>query len=348
MQTRAYAAVAPDRPLEPATLVRRETGPHDILIEITYAGICHSDIHTVRGEWGQVSYPLTPGHEIVGTITAIGSNVSRHQVGDVVGVGCMVNSCRTCPSCQIGQEQYCSNVVWTYGATDHDSTMTQGGYSRHIVVNEDFVLAIPAALQGPDKLAAATPLLCAGITLYSPMRYWNVGPGTNVAIVGMGGLGHVGVLLASAMGAHVTVLSHSHAKYDDSVMFGAHRFAATSDPETLPKLEQEFDVILNTVSTSLDLGAYLVTLRPNGVFVELGLPSQPLTIPAGSLTSGRKAVAGSCIGSIAETQTMLNFCADHNIAAEVELIEAGHINATYQRVVNSQVRYRAVIDASTF
>lgn len=348
MQTRAYAATASDAPLAPATLERREPGPHDVLIEITYAGICHSDIHTVRGEWGQVDYPLTPGHEIIGTVTQVGEQVSRYHVGDVVGVGCMVNSCRMCPSCQIGQEQYCTSVVWTYGSTDRDDTMTQGGYSRHVVVNEDFVVSIPAALHSPDLLPAATPLLCAGITLYSPMRYWNVGPGTNVAIVGMGGLGHVGVRIASAMGAHVTVLSHSHDKYDDAVTFGAHRFAATSDPETLPKLQQEFDIILNTVSAALDLSAYLATLRPNGVFVELGLPQQPLNIPAFSLTGGRKAVAGSGIGSIAETQQMLDFCAHHGITAQIELITAEQINDTYERVINSTVRYRAVIDATTF
>lgn len=344
MQTPAYAATAPDAPLSPTTLERREPGPHDVVIEIAFAGICHSDIHTVRGEWGQVRYPLAPGHEIIGTVTAVGDQVSRHQVGDTVGVGCMVNACRTCASCQAGQEQHCTDVVWTYGSIDRDGSMTQGGYSKHVVVNEDFTVSIP---EGMD-LASTTPLLCAGITLYSPLRYWQAGPGTNVAIIGMGGLGHVGVKIAAAMGAHVSVLSHSMSKYDDAITFGAHRFEATADPETLPKLEREFDLMLNTVSANLDLAAYMATLKPNGVFVELGLPSQPLSIPAFAVTGGRKALAGSNIGSIAQTQDMLNFCAQHGIGAQIELIEASAINDTYERVINSQVRYRAVIDASTF
>ncbi|GAA2677649.1 NAD(P)-dependent alcohol dehydrogenase [Actinosynnema pretiosum subsp. pretiosum] len=315
-----------------------------MLIDIKYCGICHSDIHTVRGEWGGIEYPLAPGHEIAGVVTEVGSEVTKHAVGDRVGVGCMVNSCRECVNCLKGDEQYCvQGNIGTYGATDRDGTTTQGGYTSAVVVDEDFVLRIP---EGVD-LAAAAPLLCAGITTYSPLRHWGVGEGKKVAVVGLGGLGHMGVKLAHAMGAEVTVLSQSLKKQEDGLRLGADHYYATSDPETFEKLAGEFDLVLNTVSAKIDVSSYLRLLAVGGALVNVGAPPEPLEVNVFALLGNRSSFAGSMIGGIAETQEMLDFCAERGIGAEVEVIPASKINEAYERVMNSDVRYRFVIDNST-
>ncbi|MBM2614149.1 NAD(P)-dependent alcohol dehydrogenase [Actinoplanes sp. LDG1-06] len=340
----AIAATSATAPLVRTTVERRDVGPRDVLIEIRYAGICHSDIHTVRGEWGEVAYPLTVGHEIVGQVTEVGSEVTRHAVGDRVGVGCMVNSCRECENCRAGQEQYCLNGnTGTYAAVDRDGTITQGGYSTHVVVDEDFVLRVPESI----PYEAAAPLLCAGITTYSPLAYWNAGPGRKVAVVGMGGLGHMAVKIAAAMGAEVTVLSQTLGKKDDGLAFGATDYHATSDPATFEALKHTFDLIVNTVSAPIDMAAYLGLLRLNGTLVSVGAPPQPLEVPVFALFANRLSFAGSGIGSIAETQEMLDFCAERGIAPQVEVIGADAVNDAYERVLNSDVRYRFVIDVNT-
>ncbi|WP_433606247.1 NAD(P)-dependent alcohol dehydrogenase [Dactylosporangium sp. CA-139114] len=340
----AIAATSATDPLVRTTIERRDLGPRDVLIEIRYAGICHSDIHTVRGEWGTVPYPLTVGHEIVGRVAEVGAEVSRHAVGDRVGVGCMVNSCRECENCRDGQEQYClKGNVGTYGSIDRDGTVTQGGYSTHVVVDEDFVLRVPEAI----PYEAAAPLLCAGITTYSPLAHWNAGPGTKVAVVGLGGLGHMAVKIAVAMGAEVTVLSQTLGKKDDGLSFGAGDYQATSDPATFEALKNRFDLIINTVSAPIDMAAYLGLLRLNGTLVSVGAPPQPLEVPVFALFSNRRTFAGSSIGGIAETQEMLDFCAERGIAPEVEVIGADAVNEAYERVLASDVRYRFVIDVDT-
>ncbi|WP_136040914.1 MULTISPECIES: NAD(P)-dependent alcohol dehydrogenase [unclassified Microbacterium] len=341
----AYAAPREAAPLEKTVIERRELGPLDVLIDIAYAGICHSDIHTVRGDWGPQRYPLAPGHEITGTVAAVGEAVTRHAVGDRVGVGCLVNSCGECRNCLRGEEQYCTEgAVQTYGSTDRDGTVTQGGYSEQVVVTEAFVLRIPDAL----PLDAAAPLLCAGITTYSPLRHWNVGPGTRVAVVGLGGLGHMGVQIAHALGAEVTVLSQTLSKKDDGLRLGADHYRATSDPTTFRELRSSFDVILNTVSAVIDVRSYLSLLDVGGALVCVGAPAEPLSVGVMSLIGGRRSLAGSNIGGIGETQEMLDFCAEHGLAAEIEVIPASEINAAYERVLASDVRYRFVIDAATF
>ncbi|MCN0152010.1 NAD(P)-dependent alcohol dehydrogenase [Salinispora arenicola] len=326
------------------TIQRREVGPRDVLIDISYCGICHTDIHTVRGEWGERSYPIVPGHEIIGVVAAIGTDVTKHQVGDVVGVGCMVNSCRECVSCQAGEEQYCAKgVIGTYAAVDVDGTATQGGYASRIVVTEDFVLRIP---DGLDR-AAAAPLVCAGITMYSPLRRWGAGPGKKVAIIGLGGVGHVGVKLAAAMGAEVIVLSQTLKKREDGLKLGATGYFATNDPDTFTTLAGTFDLILNTVSARVDMDAYLSLLGTGGTLVSVGIPPEQLALHTFSLVMGRKTLAGSLFGGIAETQEMLDFCAQHNITADIETIPAREINKAYERVLASDVRYRFVIDVAT-
>ncbi len=341
----AFTATSADAPLTKTTIERRPLGPRDVLIEIEFAGICHSDIHVARNEWGGTKYPVVPGHEIVGRVAAIGTDVTKHVVGDRVGVGCFVDSCGECDPCGAGFEQHCVNrVTATYNSVGSDGQVTQGGYSTHIVVTEHFVLRIPDGLDP----AAATPLLCAGITLYSPLKRWKAGPGTRVAIIGMGGLGHVGVKIAAALGAEVTVLSHSLAKKDDGLRFGAVDYRATTDQEIFRELRGKFDLILNTVSVNLDLDRYLSLLSLHGVLVELGLPENPLSLRAFSLGNNDRAIAGSNVGGIASTQEMLDFCAANEIAAEIELISADRINEAYERVVASDVRYRFVIDAATF
>ncbi|MGP5727290.1 NAD(P)-dependent alcohol dehydrogenase [Arthrobacter rhombi] len=340
----AYAAPAANEPLIPTTLQRRDVGVNDVLIDIKYAGICHSDIHTVQGDWGDQHYPLTPGHEIVGYVSEVGSQVTNHQVGDQVGVGCLVNSCRDCENCRKGEEQFCTGGnVGTYGAVDRDGSITQGGYSTAVVVDADFVLRIPEALD----FAAAAPLLCAGITTYSPLRRWNVGPGSRVAVVGMGGLGHVGVQIAHALGAEVTVLSQTLSKQEDGKRFGADHYYATSDPETFTQLAGSFDFILNTVSAEIELDAYLSLLALDGTLTNVGAPPVPLSLNVFSLIGARRSFAGSLIGGIRETQEMLDFCAEHGVEAATELIGAEQINEAYERVQSSKVRYRAVIDTST-
>jgi len=340
---RAWGATSAADPLVPLVIERRELGPRDIRIAIRYAGICHSDIHTVRGEWREQPYPLVPGHEIVGEVEAVGAEVTRHAVGDRVGVGCMVNSCRECDRCLAGLEQYCANgATYTYGGTDRDGTITQGGYSTHVVVDEDFVLRVPESI--PYERAA--PLLCAGITLYSPLRHWGAGPGRRVAIVGMGGLGHMGVKLAAAMGAEVSVLSHTLSKQADGLAFGASAYYATSDPATFEALRNRFDLVISTISAPFDVSAYLGVVALGGSLVTVGLPPEPLSVGAFALTNW-KSFAGSSIGGIAETQELLDFCAEHDIAPEVELIPISAVNEAYERVLASDVRYRFVIDIST-
>lgn len=340
----AYAAPSATEPLVPITIERRDLGPKDVLIEIRYAGICHSDIHTVRGEWGEIHYPQVVGHEIVGVVAEVGSEVTLHQLGDRVGVGCMVNSCRECENCLSGDDNYCLNGnTGTYASRDKDGTVTQGGYSTHIVVVEDFVLRVPESI----PYEAAAPLLCAGITTYSPLVHWNAGPGKKVAVVGMGGLGHVAVQIAHAMGAEVTVLSQTLSKQDDGLRLGADHYFATSDAATFRELRNSFDLIINTVSAVIDMDAYLKLLRLNGTFVSVGAPPEPLPVKVFSLFDNRRSFAGSGIGSIRETQEMLDFCAEHGIASEVEVIAASEINEAYERVLKSDVRYRFVIDIDT-
>jgi uncharacterized zinc-type alcohol dehydrogenase-like protein len=340
----AYAAPSATEPLVPTTVQRRDVGPKDVLIEIRYAGICHSDIHTVRGEWGQVAYPLTVGHEIVGVVTEVGAGVSKHAVGDRVGVGCMVNSCRECANCLAGEEQYCLNGnVGTYASVDRDGTVTQGGYSTHVVVDEDFVLRVPESI----PYEAAAPLLCAGITTYSPLRHWKAGPGSKVAVVGLGGLGHMAVKLAHAMGAEVTVLSQSLKKQEDGLRLGADHYYATSDPATFTELKNGFDLIINTVSAVVDLDAYVGLLGLDGTMVNVGAPPQALPIHVFTLFNNRRSFAGSSIGGIRETQEMLDFCAEHGVACDVEIIAADQVNEAYERVLASDVRYRFVIDINT-
>ncbi|GAA0274766.1 NAD(P)-dependent alcohol dehydrogenase [Cryptosporangium japonicum] len=315
-----------------------------MLIEIRYAGICHSDIHTVRSEWGPVAYPLTVGHEIVGRVAEVGPDVTRHAVGERVGVGCMVNSCRECEACRDGQEQYCTGGnTMTYAGVDRDGTVTQGGYSTHVVVDEDFVLRVPEAI----PYEAAAPLLCAGITTYSPLRHWKAGPGSKVAVVGLGGLGHMAVKIAAALGAEVTVLSQTLNKKDDGLAFGAEHYYATGDKATFQALQNTFDLIINTVSAPIKMSSYLRLLRLDGVFVTVGAPPQPLEVPAFALINSRRSFAGSNIGGIAETQEMLDFCAERGIAPEVEVIGADAVNEAYERVLASDVRYRFVIDVDT-
>ncbi|MGK2903411.1 MAG: NAD(P)-dependent alcohol dehydrogenase [Mycobacterium sp.] len=342
----AYAAESATAPLRKTTIERRDVGPHDVAFDIKFAGICHSDIHTVKGEWGEPNYPVVVGHEIAGIVTEVGSEVTKHQIGDHVGVGCFVDSCRECDSCKEGLEQYCTGpggMIGTYNATGKDGTPTYGGYSTAIVVDENYVLRIPDSI----PLDKAAPLLCAGITLYSPLRHWNAGPGKEVAVIGLGGLGHMGVKIAHAMGAHVTVLSQSLKKMEDGLRLGANEYYATSDPDTFTKLANRFDLILNTVSANLDMGDYLGLLSRDGTLVELGAPEQPLTVPFFPLGGLRRSLAGSMIGGIAETQEMLDFCAEHDVTPEIEVIEAPYVNEAYERVLASDVRYRFVIDTST-
>ncbi|MCM3503613.1 NAD(P)-dependent alcohol dehydrogenase [Curtobacterium sp. ODYSSEY 48 V2] len=341
----AYAAPSATEPLVKTTITRRDVGPDDVMIDIAYAGICHSDIHTVRGEWGPIQYPQVVGHEIVGHVTEVGANVTKHQVGDRVGVGCMVNSCGECEQCVAGQEQYClKGNIGTYASADPaDGSITQGGYSQAVVVNEDFVLKVPESLD-IEKVA---PLLCAGITTYSPLHHWKVGPGSKVAVVGMGGLGHMAVKIAVALGAEVTVLSQTTSKEADSLRYGAKAHHATKDPATFEQLAGSFELIINTVSAKLDMKAYLGLLKVDGTLVNVGAPSEPLEVPAFALIPRRLSWAGSAIGGIAETQEMLDFCAEHDILPETELISADQVNEAYERVLSSDVRYRFVIDAAT-
>lgn len=341
---KARAVDGPDKPFRPAEIKRRDLDSHDVLIEIKYAGICHSDIHTAHGEWGPVNYPLVPGHEIAGVVTAIGPNVTKYKIGDRVGVGCMVDSCGECKNCLHGEEQYCLNgKTDTYAAVDKYGEPTQGGYSTHIVVTENFVLRIPDNIE----LDVAAPLLCAGITTYSPLNHWNAGPGKKVAVVGMGGLGHMAVQIAHAMGAEVTVLSQTLKKKEDGLKLGADNYYATSNSETFEKLAGHFDLIINTVSAKIDLDAYLGLLTLDGTLVNVGAPAEPVSLSVINLIGHRLSYAGSMIGGIRETQEMLEFCAKHNITPKIEVISADQIDEAYERVLASDVKYRFVIDIST-
>nr|WTB28770.1 NAD(P)-dependent alcohol dehydrogenase [Streptomyces sp. NBC_00830] len=340
----AYAAPAAKAPLARTTIERRPVSAFDVLIDIKFAGICHSDIHQARDGWSEGIFPMVPGHEITGVVSEVGSGVTKFAVGDRVGVGCMVDSCRECENCRAGLEQYClQGHVGTYNDRDKKGDPTYGGYSTQVVVDENFTLHIPDGL----SLDAAAPLLCAGITTYSPLHHWNAGPGKKVAVVGMGGLGHMGVKIAHALGADVTVLSQSLRKKDDGLRLGADHYYATSDPKTFEELRGTFDIILSTVSAPIDLDAFLSLLRTDGALVNVGAPEEPVSINLFSVLNGRKTLAGSGIGGIRETQEMLDFCAEHGLGAEIELIEASQINDAYERVLASDVRYRFVIDVAT-
>ena len=343
LSTAAYAVHSATTPLEAWKLERREPGDGDVLIDILFCGVCHSDIHFARNEWGFSTYPLVPGHEIVGKVVRVGSGVSKWKEGDTVGVGCMVESCRTCDACKAGDEQYCeAGSTFTYNGTDKDGSTTYGGYSTQIVVNQDFVVRIPDGL----PLDAAAPLLCAGITTYSPLRHFGVRAGTKVGIVGLGGLGHMAVKLAHAMGAHVTVLSHSAGKEADAKRLGADAFVVTGEAEVFEKHANTFDFILDTVSAQHDLGPYLGMLKTNGRMVLVGLPdASPLG--AFPLVFRRRSLSGSLIGGIRETQEMLDFCAEHGITCDIETIQMSQINEAYERMMRSDVRYRFVIDMAS-
>lgn len=341
---KGYAAATASAPLTPFTFDRREPRDDDVVTAIKHCGVCHSDIHMVDNGWGQSVYPIVPGHEITGVVTAVGSKVSRFKEGDRVGVGCFVDSCTTCAARDLDREQYMPGLVLTYSGFEPGSDVpTYGGYSDHMVVKEGYVLSIPDTL----PLDAAAPLLCAGITLYSPLRHWNAGPGKSVAIVGLGGLGHMGVKLAHALGAEVTVLSQTLSKQADGLAMGADHYYATNDPATFETLAGTLDLIICTVSAALDWGAYLNLLKVDGAMVLVGAPEEPATLNAFALIPGRRTLAGSMIGSIKETQEMLDFCGQHGIVADIETIAIDQINEAYARMQKSDVRYRFVIDMST-
>mgnify|MGYP001036969764 CR=1 FL=1 len=341
---KGYAATDASKPLTPFTFDRRDPNEDDVVISIQYCGVCHSDIHQARNEWGNSIFPMVPGHEVAGTVTAIGAKVTKFKVGDRVGVGCFVDSCTTCATRDLDYEHYMPGLIGTYNAVEADGTTpTFGGYSDSIVVRAGYVLSFPDNI----PLDAGAPLLCAGITLYSPLRHWNAGPGKKVAIVGMGGLGHMGVKLAAAMGAEVTVLSQSLSKKDDGLKFGAKDYYATSDAETFTKLAGSFDLIINTVGTAIDWNAYLGLLKVDGSMVLVGVPEHAVPVHAFSLIPGRRSLSGSMIGSIKETQEMLDFCGEHGITAEIETINIQDINEAFDRVVKSDVRYRFVIDIAS-
>ena len=343
--TKAYAAESATTPVVPFTIERRNPKPHDVQIEILYCGVCHSDLHFARNDWGMTVYPVVPGHEIVGRVTAVGGHVKKFKVGDLAGIGCLVDSCRECDNCKDGLEQYCSGgAVFSYNGNERDgSGNTYGGYSKSILAHEDFVLRI----SDKQPLEAIAPLLCAGITTYSPLRHWKVDKGTKVGVLGLGGLGHMAVKLAVAMGAEVTMLSHTAAKETDAKRLGAHKFVLTSNEEQIKSVTGYFDFILDTVSAEHDYNFYLALLRTNGVMVCVGVPPAPAVIPAFNLIFGRKSFAGSLIGGIPETQEMLDFCAEHNVVSDIELIRMDQINEAYERMIKGDVRYRFVIDMSS-
>ena len=342
---KSYAAQSATSPLADWTIERRAPKPTDVQIEILYCGVCHSDLHTVRNEWGGTVYPVVPGHEIVGRVTAVGDKVTKFKVGDLAGIGCMVDSCRECDNCKDGLEQYCEKgMVGTYNGKERDgSGITLGGYSKQILAHEDFVLHI----SDKQPLEGIAPLLCAGITTYSPLRHWKVGKGDKVGVVGLGGLGHMAVKLAASMGAEVTMLSHSPSKEADAKKLGAHKFILTSDKAQLKDAANYFDFILDTVSADHDYNLYLGMLRTNGVMVCVGAPSKPAQIPAFNLIFGRRTFAGSLIGGLPETQEMLDYCAAHNIVSDVEVIKISEINEAYERMLKGDVKYRFVIDMAS-
>ena len=329
----------------PFSFDRRDVGDHDVALRVSYSGICHSDIHQVAEEWGPAIFPMVPGHEIAGIVTSVGKKVTKFKIGESIGIGVFIDSCRTCSSCEAGLQQYClKGMIGTYNGMEADGkTVAMGGYSDVFIINEDYALKIPSNLD----LQGVAPLLCAGITLYSPIKHWKTGPGMQVAVMGLGGLGHMGVKFAVAMGAEVTVLSHSPKKQADALAMGAHSFIDTSNPDNFKAIEKKFDLILNTISAEIVIDDYLKLLKLDGTLVVIGLPGRPYKVNVSTLLNGRRRIAGSMIGGIPEMQEMLNFCGEHNILSEVEVINADYINQAYVRTVASDVKYRFVIDAST-
>ena len=346
MKVRGYAAMSASAEMTPWEFDRRDLGAHDVSLDIKYSGICHSDIHQVREEWGPALFPMVPGHEIAGIVSNVGSSVTKFKVGDRIGVGVFVDSCRKCASCLKGLQQYCiEGMTGTYNQLERDGkTPAMGGYSNIMVINEDYAVSIPENL----PLDGVAPLLCAGITLYSPIKHWKAGPGRKVAVMGLGGLGHMGVKFAVAMGAEVTVFSHSPSKESDAKAMGAHHFVSTKEADFNKKYIKHFDLILNTVSAELNINDYLQMLNVDGTLVVIGLPGKPYAVEVGSLLPARRSLSGSMIGGIPEMQEMLDFCGKHNIVSDVEVIKADYINTAYTRTVASDVKYRFVIDATTF
>jgi len=344
IQSKGYAAQSPTTNLAPWNFDRREVGPHDVQFDIQYCGVCHSDLHQIRNEWFPGIFPMVPGHEIVGRVVKVGGQVDKFKVGDLAGTGCLVDSCRDCENCKVGLEQYCLNgSVGTYNSRAKDGSPTYGGYSNTIVVHQDFVLHISDKL----SLPAVAPLLCAGITTYSPLRHWKVGKGHKLAVLGLGGLGHMGVKFGVAFGAEVTVLSTSPSKEEDAKKLGAHKFVVTSDVQQVKKVKGYFDFVLDTVSAPHDVKLYLSLLKTNGTHIMVGIPPKPSEVPAFSLMNGRKSLAASSIGGLPETQEMLDYCAEHNIVSDIEMIDIKDIHAAYDRMVKGDVRYRFVIDMAT-
>jgi uncharacterized zinc-type alcohol dehydrogenase-like protein len=346
MPVKAYGAHAGDQPLESLEITRRAPGPHDVQIDIAYCGVCHSDLHQVRAEWAGTIFPCVPGHEIVGRVSAVGAHVSGFQIGDLVGVGCMVDSCRHCEECEAGLENYCDNMTGTYNFPTPDAPgHTLGGYSERVVVHEHYVLRVR---HPEDQLAAVAPLLCAGITTYSPLRHWKAGPGKKIGIVGIGGLGHMGIKLARAMGAHVVAFTTSESKRKDAEALGAHEVVVSRDPGAMAARANSLDLIINTVAAPHDLDAFTALLKRDGTMTLVGAPSSPHPSPAVfNLIGKRRAIAGSMIGGIPETQEMLDFCAEHGIVADIEMIRADEINEAYERMLKGDVKYRFVIDSAT-
>ena len=346
MESKGYAAFKENGSIEPYAFTRRDVGVNDVALDILYGGICHSDIHQVRGEWGPALFPMVPGHEIVGRVTSIGSSVSKFAVGDLIGIGVFIDSCRTCKNCIAGLQQYCLNgMTGTYNGYERDgTTVAMGGYSNNFVINEDYAVHVPSNL----ALEGVAPLMCAGITLYSPLKHWKAGPGKKVAIMGLGGLGHMGLKFAVALGAHVTVLSHSPKKREDAIAMGAHDFVVMDNEESFSSLKRNFDLILNTVSADMPIAKYLDLVAVDGALVMIGLPNDPINVSVGSLIGSRRTLSGSMIGGIPELQEMLDFCGVHNIVSDVEVIKPDYINEAYDRTVASDVKYRFVIDSSAY
>ncbi len=346
IQSKGYAAESKTSPLAPYSFERRDPGPADVVVESTYCGICHSDIHQVWDEWGGSMYPMVPGHEIVGRVTAVGTDVKKFAVGDLAGVGVMVDSCRVCSNCKVQEEAYCEKgFVGTYNAKNYDGSAAQGGYSNNIVVDERYVHTISKKLE--SKLAAVAPLLCAGITTYSPLKHWGVGPGKKVGIVGLGGLGHMGLKFAHSFGAHVVLFTTSAGKEADAKRLGADEVVLSKDPDAMARQKSSFDFLLDCVSAPHDLNAYLGLLKLDGTLCQVGLPEQPLPVSAFSLITNRRRLAGSMIGGMAETQEMLDYCAEHDIVSDIEMVGVDKLNEAYDRVVKSDVKYRFVIDLAT-
>ena len=344
VNSKGFAAQTPETDLAPWNFERRDVGPHDVQIEIAFCGVCHSDLHQIKNEWFPGIFPMVPGHEIVGKISAVGADVKRFKINDLAGVGCLVDSCRTCENCKDGLEQYCLNTnTGTYNSMGKDGRPTYGGYANNIVVHEDFALHISEKL----SLAAVAPLLCAGITTYSPLRYWKVGKGHKLAVLGLGGLGHMAVKFGVAFGAEVTVLSTSAGKEEAAKTLGAHKFVVTSDAAQVEAVKGSFNFIIDTVSAKHDMGLYLSLLKTNGVHICVGAPTEPHVISAFSLLGGRKSVSGSGIGGLPETQEMLDYCAEHNIVSDIELVDIKNIHNAYERMLKGDVRYRFVIDMAT-